>query len=61
MTELVNFIFHLMKIFNLRHKLAFKQVVRFKVLQYIKKCEHVLFIYVEANETACTCVYYEAL
>ena len=29
MTELVNFIFHLLKISNFRHKLAFKQVVRF--------------------------------
>ena len=29
MTELVNFIFHIMKISNFRHKLAFKQVVRF--------------------------------
>ena len=28
-TELVNFIFHIMKISNFRHKLAFKQVVRF--------------------------------
>ena len=34
MTELVNFIIHIMKISNFRHKLAFKQVVRFKVLQY---------------------------
>ena len=34
MTEFVNFIFHIMKISNFRHKLAFKQVVRFKVLQY---------------------------
>ena len=29
MTELVNFISHIMKISNFRHKLAFKQVVRF--------------------------------
>ena len=29
MTELVNFIFHTMKISIFRHKLAFKQVVRF--------------------------------
>ena len=29
MTELVNFIFHIMKILNFRHVLAFKQVVRF--------------------------------
>ena len=28
-TELVNFIFRIMKISNFRHKLAFKQVVRF--------------------------------
>ena len=28
MTELVNYIFHIMKISNFRHKLAFKQVVR---------------------------------
>ena len=34
MTELVNFIFHIMKISNFRHKLAFKQVVSFKALQY---------------------------
>ena len=30
MTDFVNFIFHIMKISNFRHKLAFKQVVRFK-------------------------------
>ena len=30
MTELVNFTFYIMKISNFRHKLAFKQVVRFK-------------------------------
>ena len=30
MTELVNYIFHMMKISIFRHKLAFKQVVRFK-------------------------------
>ena len=30
MTEAVNFIFHIMKISNFRHKLAFKQMVRFK-------------------------------
>ena len=29
MTELVNFNFHIMKIFNFRHKIAFKRVVRF--------------------------------
>ena len=29
MTELVNFIYHIMKIFDFLHKLAFKQVVRF--------------------------------
>ena len=29
MTELVSFIFYIMKISNIRHKLAFKQVVRF--------------------------------
>ena len=30
MTELVNFIFHIVKISNVRHRLAFKQVVCFK-------------------------------
>ena len=34
MTELVNIIFHKIKISNFRQKLAFKQVVRFKVPQY---------------------------
>ena len=29
MTTLVNFIFHIMKIFNFRHKLAFEQMLRF--------------------------------
>ena len=38
MTELVNFIFPIMKISNFRHKLVFKQVVRFKVLQYSYTC-----------------------
>ena len=30
MTEIVNLIFHIMKIFNIWHQLAFKQVVRFQ-------------------------------
>ena len=29
MTEPVNFIFHIIKVSNFRHRLAFKQVVRF--------------------------------
>ena len=33
-TELVNFIFHIMKISNFRHKLAFIKWCVFKVLQY---------------------------
>ena len=33
-TELVNFIFHIMKIYNFRHKLAFIKLCVFKVLQY---------------------------
>ena len=45
MTELVNFIFHIMKISNFRHKLAFKQVVRFfKVLQYISVSEDCVYL-----------------
>ena len=34
MTELVNFIFHIMKISNFRHKLALSRWCVFKVLQY---------------------------
>ena len=45
MTELVNFIFHILKISNFRHKLAFKQVVHFfKVLQYSLNFTMTVFI-----------------
>ena len=50
MTELVNFIFHIIRIFNFRHKLAFKQVVRFK--RPSVKLNHCCFLEIDGHDEA---------